>query len=369
MGILVLTLLCGCPPPQPPPPPPQPAITGKHAAEIAQQMSPKLLSVPEIAKSTDIPLIAVSGLSNRSSVRFDSDYILNELITRFEGYSGGKARFINNNTKTNIQRVDWMKRRHEKQRIENLKKIAEDIASYEVFKKSVPVKIAVIPVINTNVVNMTGENFIQIIRPDIMRASKGKIQFLLPGTLEGADYYLTGQFVTDSIKTEGIINLANYIEAVDYRVKNGKSMYVVSAPFTDFTPLQVSSVDKGNTSITTVTPALQRISLFENHLKKILNDAKMQKIPDVNKYLNIIIVDAKTKASVYENRFDVEKKITDNAESARFILSGMVESLDSRVDGVTVKDVKITLTLTDMEMNTIIWQDIYKTKLQLSRYL
>ena len=338
-------------------------ISSQDVRNLATKMCPGVLSAPEISANEDRPLVAITDFTNNSRLQFDRNIFMKRLIAELNRYSKGKVRFINNNVKVNRDRVKWTKQRQEKERLKNMKKIAAEIAAVPALKANGPVKVAVLPVINTNVVNMTGESFLAMIRSDISRASGRNIQFMLPGTLEGADYYLAGQFVPESVKAEVIINLANYIEAVDYRVKNGQSMYVVSQPFVDFTPAQITSLDKNNSSITTVSPAMQRISLFENHLKKILENSKMQEIPDVNKYLNVMIVNAKNKASVYEERFLVEGKVSDNNESARFIISGEISALSKRINAQTIDYVMISVQLTDMENNAVVWEDIYEIKM------
>ncbi len=371
-GLIFCAVLGGCvnPPPQPPPEGGRVdvdsieyGISSQDVRNVATQMCPGVLSVPEICNAEETPLVAISDFTNRSRLQFDRNIFMKRLIADLNRYSKGKVRFINNNVKVNYDRAKWMKQRQEKDRLKNMKKIAAEIAAVPALKNKGPVKVAVLPVINTNVVNMNGESFLSLIRSDISKASGRNIQFMLPGTMDGADYYLAGQFIPESVKTEGIINLANYIEAVDCRVKNGQSMYVVSQPFVDFTPTQITSLDKNNTSITTVSPAMQRISLFENHLKKIFESSSMQEIPDVNKYLNVIIVDAKSKASVYEERFLIEGKVSDNNESARFIISGEISALSKRINNRTIDYVMITVQLTDMESNAVVWEDVYEIKM------
>ena len=371
-GVVFCAVFAGCVQPRPQLPPPggrvdvdsvEYGISSQDVRNLATQMCPGVLSVPELGDADDRTLVAISDFTNSSRLQFDRNIFMKRLIAELNRYSRGKVRFINNNVKVNRDRVRWTKQRQEKERLKNMKKIAAEIAAVPVLKNKGPVKVAVLPVINTNVVNMNGESFLAMIRSDISRASGRNIQFMLPGTMDGADYYLAGQFIPESIKAEGIINLANYIEAVDCRVKNGQSMYVVSQPFVDFTPTQITSLDKNNTSITTVSPAMQRISLFENHLKKIFADSRMQESPDVNKYLNVIIVDAKSKASVYEERFLIEGKVSDNAEAARFIISGEISALSKRINNRTVDYVMISVQLTDMESNAVVWEDVYEVKM------
>ena len=174
---------------------------------------------------------------------------------------------------------------------------------------------------------------------------------------------MTGQFIPETMKTEGIINLANYIEVVDARVKAGKSMYIANEVQSAVKPAQINTVQTGsNSSITTVTPSSRNLVLYENHLKKMLNDPALRANPDVNKRLNVMLVDAKSKVSVFEKMILLDQKITNNDGAARFILSGDIRGMHQRKNGVSVDYLLITVQLTDVESGEVLLEDGYEVK-------
>ena len=337
-------------------------ISSSDVRTVASKLCPEVLSVPEIADAESISRITVADFKNNSRFMIDRNLFLKRLVLELNQQSRGKVRFINSNTNVNKRRTEVLKDRQSSQLESNLKNIAIEIASSPVFLRSTPVKIAMMPVLNTNFVNLNAESFMAMLRSELFNAAAGKIQFLMPGSVDGADYYLTGQFIPESMKTEGIINLTDYIEVIDHRVKNGKSMYIVSDPAGQSTSAKVTTVSVKNTDVTTITPAEQKIYAYENYLKKILDNPAMQKMPDVNKRLNIIVVDAKSKASVYEKMFLVDRKITDNSGRANFVLSGEINGMHQRKNGINADYLVISVQLTDIENNEVIFEGAYEVK-------
>jgi len=63
----------------------------------------------------------------------------------------------------------------------------------------------------------------------------------MPGSKAKADYYLTGQFITDGMKQEGIINLVDYIGMMEERMKKGESLDLY-----DESPAAINGENSGN---------------------------------------------------------------------------------------------------------------------------
>ena len=115
-------------------------------------------------------------------------------------------------------------------------------------------------------------------------------------------------------------------------------------------------------NVTTITPQSSKIQLYETHLKKILDDPAMRKNPNVNKRLNIMLVNAKEKTSVYEKMIMIDRKITDNSGAADYIISGTISAMHQRRNGVATDYLLISVQLTNPETNEIIWEDAYEVK-------
>lgn len=319
----------------------QGGISSQDVRTVASKMCPAILSVPEIAEAPGITRIKIAGFKNSSRFFIDRNLFMKRLSVELNRYGRGKIRFLSNNERVMASRVAVLKDRQEARIEQKLKQIAAEIAASPVLKQGKILKIAVIPVINTNLVNMNADSFTAMLRSEIYNAAAGKVQFLLPGVTEGADYYLTGQFISESMKNEGIINLVNYIETIDARVKSGKSLNVMYV-----------TADNGTVAF-----------VQEDHLNKILKDPAMRGNPNVNKRLNIMLIDPKTKAGVYEKMMLLDKKISDNSGAARLIISGEISGMHQRRRGVSSDYLLISVQLTDPETAETIWEDAYEVKL------
>lgn len=344
-----------------------PFRSGMSSADIrnvAFQMCPGILSLPEIVQSGGVVRIKVADFQNTSRFFIDRNLFMKRLMVELNRNSRGKLRFISNNTKVVKAREEVLKDRQSDQIQQGLKEIAMEVANYDLLKHDKVIRIAVMPTINTNLVNMNADSFTAMLRSEISRASKGKIQFMMPGVMEGADYYMAGQFIPETMKKEGIINLAEYISLVDARVKEGKSMYIVGEPVsvssTEIAAGMHVGENAGGSSYVAVNS--NQFRTYETHLKKILEDPEMRKNPDVNKRLNIMIVDAKTKSAVYEKMLMIDRKITDNSGIAEFIISGEISGMHQRSNGKMADYLLISVQLINAETNEVIWQDAYEVK-------
>lgn len=315
---------------------------------VASQMCPQILNVPEIAGAATPSIVKVSDFKNKSRFFIDSNMFMTRLTGELNQFSGGRVRFLNKDQTVNVDRAVALKDRQSKQIEAALDTIAKEIAASPVLNQAEPVKIAVLPVFNTNLVDMNADSFTAMLRSKVVNASAGKARFLMPNVTEGADYYLTGQFIPESITTEGVINYANYIEVVNNRVKQGLPMAI-----------PVGEVASSSLSAFHVE---QRVVAYEDYLKKLLESQSMQQIPNVNKRLNVILADSKDKASVYEKMLMIDNKMTDNSGAANYIISGEISSLSKRVNGKMLDYILITVQLSDVDSNMVIFQGTYEVK-------
>ena len=341
-------------------------ISPRDVRTVASRMTPAILAIPEIASGSTIKRVKISEFKNNSRFFVDRNLFIKRLTVELNRHGSGRLRFLNNNTQVIQDRMEVLKDRQSSQMLKSLKQIAAEIAALPAANKDKPITVAVLPVLNINLVNMNGESFIAMLRSEVSSASKGRVQFLLPGTpVNQADYYLAGQFIPETIKTEGIINLANYIEVVDARVKEGRSMYVASVVESDVVPGQVTSVTHNSTvTSTTVTPTYekQKIALYETHIKELLNNPQLRSAPDINKRLNVILADARTKASIYEKMALIDRKVTSGIGNADYVISGEISSLHERKNDDSTDYLLITIQLTDVETGEMVWEDAYEVK-------
>ena len=359
-----LLLVDGCATPHPEPAPEinisdnpiRAGVDSGDAETFAAKIMPGILACEDIASAPGAVVVKVADFKNTSRFFIDSSVFMKKLRLALNRYGQGKVRFLNNNERVQGARVGVIKERQEEQVRAYLKKLGAEIAANEQFNRpGNPIKIAVAPVLNTNLVNMNADSFTAMLRSEVVKSAKGKIQFLMPGAMEGADYYLTGQFVPESMKKEGIINLSNYIDIIDERIRLGKPLDTASII------AEGSSSSAANlTSSSTVASA----QLYEKEriLTQMLHNPAFRANPNVNKHLNVMIVRPSDKVAVYEDMFQLDRKISDQSGRANYILSGEISGMSQRRGGSAQDYLLISAQLTDPEANEIVWEDAHEVK-------
>jgi PBP1b-binding outer membrane lipoprotein LpoB len=326
------------------------AITSGDVRTIASEMCPQILALPEVSDSAGIVRIAVAGFKNNSRFPMDSSIFMQRLRQSLNKYGDGKIRFMSQNRRVQAVRRNMIVNRQEEVVRQKLKKLGVEIAESNLVKNSKkPVKIAVIPVINTNLVNMNGNSFSAMLRNEIVEAADGKIQFLMPGATKGTDYYLTGQFVPESMKSVGIVNLTNYIEVIENRIARGESLDLTDGRVPDTSNVSGQFINN---------PMFQR----ESELVKLMRNPALRANPNVNKRFTVMLVKPQSKVAVYEKTFLLDRKITQNLQLANFILSGEISGMSQRNKGTASDYLLISVRLTDPESNETLWEDTYETK-------
>ncbi len=324
-------------------------ISSVDIRTVASKMCPAILSVPDIADAQPPVRIKIANVKNTSRFFIDGDLFAKKLRVELNRYGNGQVRFLDKNEKTQADRVSVLKDRQVDDLQRDIRELGREIGGSPLFQgAAAPVKIAVIPVLNANLVNMNADSFTAMLRSEILNASGGKVQFLMPGYTDGADYWLTGQFYPESLKKEGIINLAEYIEVVDERIKSGKSLYLDPPSTTTVTP----------GSVVVATEPTQR----ESALVDMLRSPAMQANPNVNKRLNVMIVKPDDKVCVYEKTTLLDRRISDNSGRAALILSCEISGLSQALNGAQSDYLVIAMQLVEPESNEVVWEDSYEVK-------
>ena len=191
-----------------------------------------------------------------------------------------------------------------------------------------PVKIAVIPVKNSNLAGVNADSVTALLRSQIAQKAQGKVQFLAreesgkiidlvlaendlrsaglvlsskPGMAAGVDYFLGGEFVAESLAPQ--------------------------------TAASAGSMTAGT-----------------------LN---------VNKYLNVMLIDAASGAVPVEKRVLLGRKVKSGLAKARYLLTGELRGLSKAGAGGDRSDyVIMKFQLVDPQSNEIFWEDAYETKKQ-----
>jgi len=271
-------------------------------------------------------------------------------------YSQGKVRFFSQGN-AQVTRKSVLDGRNEAAIGASLKELAKSLlTSPTITAAAQPPKIAVVPVLNANLINMNADSFVAVLRSQIASQANGKIQFLMPGTVEGADYYLTGQFIAESMTSQGIVNLSDYIGIVEARLREGKSLSV----YDDDDGLGVNAKNnRGNQLI--INSGVNR---GPSILEQILTNSQLRSKPNVTKHLNAMLIKTDSKIIVYEKMITIEEKMTEGLDKSDYILSGEITGLSKRIQGVQTDYLLVTLQLVDPVSNELLWEDGYEVMKQ-----
>jgi len=323
-------------------------ISSTDIRTVAKRMCPAILSTPEVANAQSQVRIKVADVKNKTRFFIDNDLFLKRLRFELNSFGGGQVRFLDKNEKNQAARQEVLRDRQVEDIRRDVRELARDICMSPLVRDAkTPVKMALIPMLNTNLVNMNADSIGAMLRGEIADASGGRVQFLLPGHTEGADYWLTGLFYPESLKKEGIVNLAEYIDVIDARVRDGKSLYLDTSVSATVSPMS-----------STVTATTSR----ESVLLEMLRSPSMRANPNIDKRLNIMITKPDSKLVVFEKTMLVDRRMTDNSGKAALILSCELSGLSQALNGRQSDYLLVSFQLLDPESNEIVWEGAYEVK-------
>ena len=326
-------------------------LSSEDIRTVASKMCPEILSLPEVSGTQGVARIAIAPMKNSSRFIVDMNIFMKKLRLELNRYSAGKLRFFAQNG--NNMRKEILKNRREENVSKALDDLADLIVSQPVIKNAAkPLKVAVLPVVNLNFVKLNADSFTAMLRAKIAEKAKGKIRFVMPGT--SADYYLTGQFIADGMKQEGIINLVDYIKMMDDRIRKGETL--------DLYDDDKTSIGEGNTGNQLNIIKGDWSRRYPSLFNQLQISAKLREEPNVTKRLNVMLAKADGKIVVWEKMITIEKKITSGVERAKYMLSGEISGLSKRAEGKQSDYLLITMQLVDPDTNEVLWEDGYEVK-------
>jgi PBP1b-binding outer membrane lipoprotein LpoB len=318
-------------------------------------MCPEILGLPEIGDAEGVVRVAMSPMKNNSRFIVDMNIFMKRLRLELNRYSEGRVRFFSQDNAVRT-RTTVLDNRREEQVAANLEALADQIVALPVVvDAAVPLRVAVLPVVGANMVGMNGDSVTAMLRAKVAERSQGRVLFAMPGADAEVDCYLTGQFIADSMRTEGIVNLLDYVAMMDDRIKQGQSLDLY-----DKSPASLEKLSQTDTQINIASGNSfgSRPSLFN----QIQLSASLRDEPNVTKRLNVMLVRVADKLAVYERMFTVEDKLTDGTGRASYILSGEISGVSKRLDGTQSDYLLITMQLVDPVSNEVLWEDGYEVK-------
>lgn len=361
LALIAAGVLGGCTTPAPTPPP-APDF-GAMAEALAKDLCPEILACGAVQSLPAPAVIKVAPFDNNSRFFIDGNTFMSRLRLELNRYGYGRVSFVSEtDKKKNIGKtIDSVRRRRQEDIVKGyLREIGERIAANPRFQTGEEVKIAVLPTLGENIINMNGDSYAQMCREEIANAASEKnpnILFLMPGATEGADYWLTGMFYPESMKKEGIINLNNYIDIIDERIRLGKPLDTASIM------AEGASSYNSNEAATTGNTSFA-IYEKERMLSQMLHDPSFRDIPDVNKRMNFMLVRPSDKVAVFEKAFVIDAKTEDFLNTVNYVMSGEMRSLSTRVEGNSSDYILVTIQLNDPGTGQIVYEGAQQMTVQ-----
>ena len=303
-----------------------------------------ILSVPEIASSPTATRIAVAPLRNSSRYLIDKDIFIARLRLELSRFSQGRVQFLSQDLGQDV-RSQIIGSQDEEMWDKIITECANALVGSKIVEQAKePVRVAVIPVRKTNLAGMNADSFTALVRAKISEKAGGKIQFLARNPsgkvieqilaeddlknvglvissatekIAGVDYFLGGEFVAESLKTESL--------------QQERNVSVGSDP---------------------------------NDPRKVGIESRTDpRSPNVTKYLNLMLINATTGVVPFEKLVRVERKMQTGLSQAKLLLTGDLRSLSKAAAGGDRSDyVMVSFQLVNPETNVILWEDAYETK-------
>ena len=311
---------------------------------IATQMSGSLFSTPEIADNGDVVRIAMAPIRNSTRYLIDKDIFMKRLRMEMNRVAQGRVRFF-------AQKMNKKIRRRIQTELDedSWDELISDVADYFANSSLVqdakrPIKVAVIPVKKTNLVDLNAESFTAMIRSAIAEQAAGKIHFLARER---------NGMVIDQILAESDARGLGLVESIKDRPIAGVDYFLGGEFIARSLRPQKSSVEK-----------TQTIGPDPEDPRKLKAQTTTEIVsPNASKYLNIMLIDAQTGVIPLEKMSRVERKVKSGLGRADYILTGEISALSKASGGGNRSDyVIMNFQLVEPSSNEVVWEDFYETK-------
>jgi hypothetical protein len=297
---------------------------------IATRMSAALLSTPEIGNNPDIVRIAISPVRNNTRFVVDNEIFTNRLRLELNRIAKDRIRFFSQTAGQQTRRK-IIQEQDEEYWDELINQVADYIVNSRPIQSAKhPPTIAVIPVRNTNIVGLNADSFTALLRSRIAEKSEGKIHFL---AREKNGKVLEEILDEKDVKGIGLV-----------KARNVKSLYGVDF-FLGGEFIAKSLMTEGSKNGVEEKPNASSIA------------------PNVDKYVNVWLIDADTAAIYVEKLVRIGTKVMSGLARANYILTGQLSGLSKASAGGSRSDyLMMSFQLVDPITNEVLWEDAYETK-------
>lgn len=311
---------------------------------VASRMTGSLLSTPEIANHTGLARIALAPVRNSTRFIVDKDIFMKRLRIEMNKVASGRVRFFSQGMGQAVRR-DILGGQDERAWDSAIDEVAIFIAGSPLVQKaSRPLRVAVIPVRNTNIAGLDADSLTAIIRSKIAGLASGKVTFLAREA--------NGKAISQILKEADLRNLGlvesdrnHAIMGVDYFLGGefiARSLMATSA----------ATVNEGSLSVSKDDPRVLTASAKTSQAR-----------PNVTTYLNVMLIDAQTGAIPVEKLVRATRKMDSGLGSADYLLTGEMSALSkASASGDRSDYIILSFQLVDPQSNEVVWEDMYETK-------
>ena len=311
---------------------------------VASRMTGSLLSAPEIAMQEGLVRVAIAPIRNSTRFIVDKDIFMKRLRIEMNKNSQGRIRFFSQGMGQKV-RQEILRGQDEDIWDEMIEEVAAYFTnSWVVAKATEQLKVAVIPIENTNIVGLNADSFTALIRAGIAEKAQGKIAFLAREE--------NGKVISQILAESDLRNLDlvesirnNRIAGVDYFL--GGEFIAKS--------LSVESAVKE-------TKAAVGSSKEDPRILSVKSETSVKR-PNVTTYLNMMLINAQTGVVPVEKLAKVERKMKTGLARANYLLTGELSALSKAAAGGDRSDyIIMSFQLVDPQTNEVVWEDVYETK-------
>jgi PBP1b-binding outer membrane lipoprotein LpoB len=311
---------------------------------IATQMSGAILSTPEISRAADTVRITMAPIRNSTRFIIDKDIFMKRLRIELNKVANGRVRFFSQGVGQETRR-EILAEQDEAMWDSLIDEVAEHIVnSAAVSSSSEPPAIAVIPVRNTNLVDLNADSFTALVRARIAEKAGGKLMFLAREK--------NGKVIEEILDEEDVKALG-LVKARRMKDLYGADFFLGG----EFIAQDLSASGMSISLEETVGRSADDPRILEHRVEK------KEHRSNVTKYLNVWLIDAETGGVPVEKLIKIERKMTSGLGRSDYLLTGELNGLSKAAQGGVRSDyLLMSFQLVDPVTNEILWEDAYETK-------
>lgn len=311
---------------------------------IAYNMTTSLLSSRPVTGKNGIVRIAIAPIRNSTRFIIDKDIFLKRLRIELNKVANSQIRFFAQGMGQDL-RSEILQEQDKELWDSVINEISSYIVKSEVVTNTtMPLRVAVIPVKNTNIADINADSFTALIRSKIAEKAGGKVNFL---SREENGKIIDQILAESDLRNLGLIESARNksIAGVDYFLGGefiAKSLSVESAQIIKQMNVGISKDDPGTVEY---------------------SNSNTLKHPNTETYLNVMLIDAQTGTIPVEKMLRIEKEMKSGLSKADFVLTGELSALSKGAAGGDRSDyIIVSFQLLDPQSNEVVWEDSYETK-------